>query len=658
MHKYDGEYIVFDVESTLRGPDWNKGHPMWPDNRVVWAGSYHWTGIGTHGLYLRGPYVDREGNDVSYIPPYFSGFTVGHNLKFDLLYALKNKWITPKELFERGVWDTQVVEYILSAQTHTYPSLDECAVKYGGVVKDDRIKEMWDAGVATEAIPAEMIRDYLEGDLKNTNIVFIEQLAKVMAWGLLPLVNSQMNALIAITVMEYNGMHVDLPYLRDNAARLGVEIAELEKGLSDFVAPHLEIADIAGTWNWHSTKDVSLYLFGGTYTTREKELVGKYKNGKDKYKLMDKVHTVPSRILLSPEEYGATKNKLGYYTVDDTVLKNIGMHSTDLILKLRELSKQKETYYENLISMTFPSNHIHANINQAATKTGRLSCNKPNIQNQTGEGGIKKAYTSRFKEGILCEFDFNQLEVGGLALISGDEQLIKDINDGVDMHTELFKSMYGVSPSTGKRKVFKRLSFGLIYGAGPKTLAENAGCTIEEAKKFIRVFYDRYKGVAAYHVKVSREANDGKKLLKEHTKKGLPMHGYLSRTETGRMYLFKEYDNEWKGGVSFSPTELKNWRVQGFSTGDVVPHMLGVVVKYLCMYGHDKYVVPIMTVHDSIEFDVDRNFGNCLNVVGEIRSLLNSTSEEVSKHFSMDIDVNFTVGFGCGKTWGDMKEIA
>lgn len=656
------KYTVVDFETTIRSPISSPAHPMWPDNRIVRAGVLtvddkairRQTTISPSLVDADGGIVAKEG--VVWLLSFknmLKGVVVGHNMKFDLLYALKSEWLTPKEVVNLKVWDTQIAEYLLSAQTSTYPSLDDCAVKYGGVVKDDRIKEMWAAGVPTEKIPEDMLGTYLLGDLENTEKVFVKQWEKAAEWNMLPLIESQMRALLAVTIMEWNGMKVDKNYIDEQSYRLGHEIAAEEKLLSSYVAKYLP--DNYGEWKWNSPKDVSLLMFGGTYTVKEKHLVGKYKNGKDKFKLEDVVYEFPCAVIWHPESAGSVKTKLGYYTVDDKVLKNIGGVVATSILRLRECSKQKETYYENLKGLMFPDGFIYPNLNQCSTKTGRLSCNKPNLQNQTSEGGIKAAYVSRWgKAGRIVEFDYQQLEMAGLAVVSGDEQLTQDINDGVDMHTELYKRMYGRAPSKEERKPFKRLSFGLVYGAGKKVLAEQAGCTIEEAAKFITVFYERYKGVASYHKAIIEEAKVGRKLTKQHTVKGHPVGAYLKVSPTGRMYAFKEYDNEWKGGVSFSPTELKNWPVQGFSTGDVVPHMLGVLVAGLVNSDIGDRALPIMTVHDSMEFDVHVDVLD--EFVERASRVLKNTSALISKHFSIDIPVKLNVGCSVGYNWGDQEE--
>lgn len=648
---------VFDTETTIHSPLVSKAHPCWPANHIVWYGSsvedaplsrcmYAAVGVDEVRSELRG--VIRD-----YV-------LTGHNLKFDLMHLLEGSHITPEQLYQADLWDTQVVEYLLSAQQSSFPSLDSCAVKYGGTVKPSSIKEYWEKGISTEHIPAHEIVPYLEGDVLNTGLVQGAQKKLVERYGMQKLVESQMMALKTLTHMEINGMTIDTEYVNKRCEELGWAVAEGTKILLEHVA----------TSEWpegidflpSSNKHLSTLLFGGNVEWLEKELVGTYKNGNPKYRNVTKSVCLPA--LANTGLAGATKTKLGWYTVDDDVLKNIstgphiitGKVIADLVMQIRKLSKQKETYFENLRSLVFPDGKVHPSLNQCLTKTGRLSCAKPNIQNQTEEGGIKRAYISRWgDDGVLVDFDYSQLEMAGLAIISGDEQLIYDINNGIDMHIELFREMYGRTPTAEERKKFKPLSFGLVYGAGYKTLAANAGCTEAEAKKFIKVFYGRYKGVAEFHKSIVQEAKDKGVLTASHTEKGKPRKAFLKRMDTGRMYMYMEYDNDWNPDPSFSPTELKNWLIQGFSTGDIVPHMVGVIGACLQETDMKDVALPIMTVHDSIVFDVHKNVLD--RATKFIYNILSNTSEIVAEHFGIDIPVKLQVGCKVGPNWQDMEEI-
>jgi DNA polymerase-1 len=405
-----------------------------------------------------------------------------------------------------------------------------------------------------------------------------------------------------------------------------------------------------------STRELSLLLFGGEITVTTRELIGKYKNGKDKYKNIDKKKYYHG--IWDPKGYPISVNKLGWYPVDDDVLKSLltTVDTAPLISSIRhyrDASKQLSTYVDGVSKSIWPGEFIHCNFNHTVTLTGRLSCSNPNLQNQT-DGEIKKVYIPRDPEGMLIEYDYAQLEVVGLAVLSGDHQLIDDLKNGRDIHTELYKDMYHRLPTPAERKKFKPLTFGLIYGAGAKTLAENGGIPLSEAKKFIYTFYTRYEGVKMYHGRMEDNAKLGREVGDTKTEKGIPAGKYVYRTMTGREYEFREYDNEYKHNVSFSPTELKNWPVQGFATGDVVPLVLGHVVRELTASEWYGRILPIVTVHDSIMFEV-RNKNDIVDARNYLDGLMSNTRNLIIERFGFDPGLDFNTESKVGYNW---KELA
>jgi DNA polymerase I-like protein with 3'-5' exonuclease and polymerase domains len=641
---------VFDLETTMYSPVSNPAHPMWNENRIVMAGVQ----MESHGMsyYWCSDKADEYGTDLSSFIYRIKTqpLWVGQNIKFDLLYLLSKEHVNVVELSKYRIWDTQLAEYLLSGQQATYASLDQLAVRYGGEIKDSAVSEFFAAGKGADHVPESMLYEYLKSDVTNTTLVFKGQLELAIKMNMLPLIETQMQALKATTVMEYNGMAMNTKYIDERLETLTAEIAEREFSVAKAVA---SMTPVVG-WSWQSPKDVSLLFFGGDYKHTTVDDAGFYKNGKPKTKRVE--HVMPLTGPHNPESVGATKTKLGYYTVDDNVLGNIGTPLAADIRKLRTLSKQKETYFENIKALLFPSDRIHPNLNHTATKTGRLSCTRPNIQNQTEEGGIKRAYVSRWGDkGQLVDFDYAQLEMVALAYLSNDATLINDINSGVDMHEALYRDMHGRTPTKEERKPFKRMSFGLVYGAGYKVLAVNSGCSEKDAKRFIKVFYSRYSGVKEWHASLVDKANEKRIVTKLHDMvTGHPIAKYTMSSPTGRMYVFREYHNEWKGGMSFSPTELKNYPVQGFATGDVVPFMVGEVVDALLRSDMVHDAVPIMTVHDSMLFDVkkeivDKFITRCYNV-------LKNTTPLVNKMFKIDLPVTLSVGCSVGNNWQDMTE--
>jgi len=632
-----GGTLTIDLETTMDCPVGNNSaNPMWTGNRIIASGVKWLHGTDVHTCYS--PIgVDKK---VLIDEIELADLVVGHNIKFDLLYIYRNTSnILPR------IWDTQLAAYLLSGQRHLYASLDDLTAEYIGdhALKDDKIKEYWKAGVRTEDIPVTELLPYLRADVNNTEAIFKKQFEEAEQLDILQLIFTQMDALRATIEMNRNGMCVDWGYVSSMCYLYGKTIEDTAD----------KIKSIAGDLDYMSPKQLSLYFFGGEEKYVEREHIGFYKNGNPKYKNIDKVRTVKGKYIPSIEV-----GKSGYYSVDDAVLKGLSSNGDELaalLLIMRDAKKIKETYYEGLNDLRFPSGLIYPNLNHCATKTGRLSATNPNLQNQTDSGNVKRAYVSRFVNGKILELDYSQLEMVALAYLADDKQLIEDINNGRDMHKELYKGMYGRYPTDAERKPFKRFSFLLVYGGGVTTLMSQSGCDRATAKKFINTFYTRYKGVKEYHETITKRANELAVVSYDKTKSG-PQYTYYHVSPTGRHYIFNKYASDYKAGeLTFSPTELKNWPIQGFATGDVVPMMVGILLRELEKAGISSEALLVMTVHDSVVLDTKEEV--CYKAASIAKKTLENAPMYLKTYFNIDFPCQLKVGVEAGNNWQDKSEL-
>ena len=642
-------FVAIDVETTLNGnEDVGLAHPMHPDNRAVAFGV-------CNSMSYDDPYTTYDVEMFEYKLSTLSPDVIlcGHNISFDLMYLYKISTNLKYELQRRPIWDTQLAEYILSAQQTKFASLDELSVKYGLPIKDDGIKKYFAAGLGSDKIPPKELMPYLERDVQNTVHIALRQYQRAIAQKQLPLMLSQMEALHATTEMQFNGLHIDMEKLDQYTVEVVNEYVECRLDLEELANKH-SVEDV------NSPKQWSQFFFGGKKKIRVKEEVGLYKNGKTKYKLVDKTVDVKPFIKYVPDPEKVSA-KTGQISVDDSVLNDMLKHTFDKeairiiegLLKYRELSKQLSTYVQGL-SKHVMDEFIHGKLNHTATVTGRLSSTNPNLQN-ISNNPIKQIFNSRFNDGVIVEVDFNQLEVVALAHVTRDKQLIKDISSGVDIHSALYEGLFGRKPTKEERKPFKARTFQLIYGAGAKAIAKQAGCSLDEAKKFVDVFYTRYPQVAKWHTEFAEQVE--RESTYELNEDGLreKVKTFVLHTETGRKFLFKEYFNEgsWSTRTyNFSPTELKNYPIQGLATGDIVPMMLGIIFRAL--EGRDD-VKMVNTIHDSLMFDVAGSAAT--GFIKEITNILKDTHKYFEERFKVPLALKLNAGVSVGKNWFDMKEL-
>ena len=262
-------YRIFDLETTIHTHLKRKASPFCKDNFVVAAGYKDQGGEVETRYYTREDYnydsgVKPNGNDDPYsiIIPEDVTLLVGFNIKFDLLWS----WRQPDlvAFFKRGgkVWDCQYAEYLLegNVQAAHMVAMDDIIESYGGELKIDEIKALWKAGVNTPDINKDLLLKYLgEGDIPNTEKIFLGQVAKARELGILAGIMSRMDGLCATTEMEYNGLKIDtavakqdMEMLQGELDVLGVQLAE---ALPEF-PPELE-------FNWGSPVMKSCLLYGG-----------------------------------------------------------------------------------------------------------------------------------------------------------------------------------------------------------------------------------------------------------------------------------------------------------------------------------------------------------------------------------------------------------
>lgn len=631
--------IVVDVETTMDSHLPNKASAFDPANSIVAIGQSR---------------VRPERAPVTTF--------VGHNIPFDLCHS-KVTFLKTK-LSNFTVWDTQLAAYLLSGQRLTSPSLDDLCVKYGLPTKDDKVSAYFKAGKGADHVPRKMLLEYLEADIENTGRIAERQMQEAVEKGMLPLIHSQMEALMATTQMTINGMHVNVPYIDATIITLQERVHNCQLELT-------ELAKIHGVPFLDLSKGPQLgkFLFGGRHTEEKRVVVGKYKSGakmgQDRYSIEQHEYLIPpmvSKIVTAvPTWTPFSVDEHNIAKIAETALRR-GVPSIatiiDTVLEHRKCTKLLSTYFLRHKAAIAPDGMLHANFNHTITRTGRLSSSAPSVQN--GEDTIKRAYTSRFgADGTMLEMDYNQLEIVMLAHLTQDKQLIADISSGVDIHSALYEQMHHRMPTKEERKPFKRMSFALVYGGGINALAENASVSITEAKEFRDNFYRRYPGVKKWHDQQVEQAKtlptmvyDGRK-----TEAGYPSHTLERVSETGRRYTFHQYDSGYgkKGAVGFSKTELVNYPVQGGATGDIVPLVLGKLFRVLSVKEHlaDKCLM-VCTVHDSVLFDVHNSvLEECITL---IKSVMENAPAYYKETFGVDFKQKLSVGVSTGDSWGTLKE--
>jgi DNA polymerase I-like protein with 3'-5' exonuclease and polymerase domains len=234
------------------------------------------------------------------------------------------------------------------------------------------------------------------------------------------------------------------------------------------------------------------------------------------------------------------------------------------------------------------------------TQTGKIditgNSSKPNLQNIQKKGEEGKILRSCFvpKEG--CKFvlaDYSQIELRIAAELSGDETMLKILNDPHgDIHVSTASQMFKIAydkVTSELRRAAKTLNFGIIYGMSAKTLSDRLGCSIDDAKNHLVKYSEAYPTLMAWLEKTGTDAFE----------KG------FTKTIGGRIRWFPSLnpnDEDFKSKKAFYERVGRNHPVQGCSA-DMTKLSMIYLDKHL-----DKYDASIVnSVHDELCIEVPFN---------------------------------------------------
>ena len=286
------------------------------------------------------------------------------------------------------------------------------------------------------------------------------------------------------------------------------------------------------------------------------------------------------------------KGKTGFSTASPELQKIKGLHPIiEKTEEYRELFKLKTTYLDTLPNLIDRKSRIHTTFNQAVTATGRLSSSEPNLQNVPTRTDLGQLIRTAFEaeEGYkLVSADYSQIELRIAAHLSGDVRMITTFLSNEDIHTATAARInrVDIGKVTDKmRRAAKALNFGIIYGMSTFGFSQSAGVSQDEAKEFIRKYFENYSQVAQFLEEVKISAHE---------------KGYIE-TELGRRRYIPEINSTNIQLRSQAERMAINMPIQGLAAD---------IIK-LAMIEADKLISRkyfkarmILQIHDELLFEV------------------------------------------------------
>ena len=291
-------------------------------------------------------------------------------------------------------------------------------------------------------------------------------------------------------------------------------------------------------------------------------------------------------------------SKGGLSTREDILVSLSGAHPcVEKLLEFRALNKIYGTYTSPMLAMAKDSadQSIHTDFKQTGTTSGRFSSINPNMQNLPAQGEwsekLRKAFVAR--EGFkLVGMDYSQIELRIMADMSRDNLLIKDFNDGLDIHTAtaariLEKEIEDVTKK--ERSIGKTVNFAILFGQTPFGLSSLLKIDSKVALEYIKNYFEHYLGVEEYIRTLEKEAY---------------RKGYV-QTMFGTTRMIGGIRSKNIRMNKAAKREAVNMPIQG-SEADIMK--LGMVkLDELIAKGFNNDAHILLQVHDELVFEVARD---------------------------------------------------
>ena len=511
---------------------------------------------------------------------------IGHNLKYDIK-VLNNYNISVKG----PLFDTLIAHYLINpdmrhgmdilAETYlgykTKPISDLIGKKgkNQGIMRDVDLSLQKEYAVEGSDITLQL-KHHFEKELIKSNTMSLFKEVEI------PLVS-------VLSSMECEGINLNIKFLAKLSKEFQVEINLLEKEIFSQAGENFNIA---------SPKQLGLILF-------------------EKLKLIEK----PKKTKTG--QYSTSEEVLSYLSKDHEIIDNI--------LQWRSLQKLLNTYVEALPrEMNFETKRVHTVYNQAVASTGRLSSNKPNLQNipvRTKRGQqIRKAFISRDNNHLIVAADYSQIELRIIAALSEDPDMISAFKNGEDIHQSTASKVFNVpltEVSSEQRSNAKTINFGIIYGVSAFGLSQQTNLNRSESKELIEAYYLTYPKLRSYMQSQINFARD---------------NGYVS-TVLGRRRYIKDINSANALVRGAAERNAVNAPIQGSAADIIKVAMINIHEKLI---SEDWKSKMLLQVHDELVFDVPKS---------ELKELKIMVKKEMESAFKLKVPL--TVDLGEGEHWLD-----
>ena len=526
-----------------------------------------------HGVYVDTECIDDKAEEMMQ-ELFDKKRVVFHNSKFDL------QWFEYHFNFKfPNFEDTMLMHYMFDENpgTHGLKQLAMNHTPYGDYEAelDNYIQEykkktgILKADFSYSMIPFETMKYYAAMDAVVTFLLFEKFEKAILKNDKLYWVykNLLIEGVRFLKDVESNGVPFDLARLEFGQKRMQEDIDAAVAALESFPEVRAYQKAKGGMFNPNSTVQLRELLF---------DYIGLAPTGK---KTGTGAHSTDAEVL-------------GQLAEEHEVPKHI--------LEIRQKVKIKNTYLDKIIPNLDRDGRLRTGFNLHGTTSGRLSSSgKLNMQqlprdNPTVKGCIKAKAGHK-----IVAMDLTTAEVYCAAVLANDKGLMNVFKSGGNFHSTIAKQVFKLPCEVDevaelygdKRQQAKAVTFGIMYGAGPKKISEQvtkdsgSEFTMQEAQMVIKDYFEAFPNLR-------RWLNDMQKFIQAN--------GFIY-SHFGRKRRLPNVFSQDKGIAAHEVRSGVNALVQSVSS-DI--NLLGAIdtQKYIRKTGMKAKIFAL--VHDSILAEV------------------------------------------------------
>lgn len=600
----NGRFLVLDFETDNE----NKGSALVDDNDIVLA---CWQVCEADGTIVKkahcfgGIYEQQELlDDIASVD-----FVVAQNAKFEAQWLKR----CGAELRDILFYDTMLAEWVMDGNRRNPRDLNALAKKYGVPGKLDLIAKLIKCGVQTRDINPRWLLSYCHDDVQATRQVFLRQrvaLSEAQQWNL-----AHVRFLTCATLadIEFEGLCLDPERVREEYLR----VVTLRESYGK------RLAKLTGGINLNSPDQLAAFLYGKLGLAEATDYKGK-----------------PIR---TPGDKPSANAKTMAMLKPVTRKQRYFLHLYKAYNKATSLLEKNLDYFK--LTCEQKGGVFHGELKQGVVETHRLASSgipilfkglkkTKSVQLQNVPREYKRLFCSGDEDYVVFEADGAQLEFRAAVDLGHDEVGLQEITNGTDIHTFTAKELYdngdpemlSLADPKDRRQEAKKSTFRPLYGGSRGSPALVAYC---------EYFKNKYQGISTTQRNWELRCIDKKQFT----------------TPYGMVFYFPDIKMRRDGTSNFT-TQIYNFPVQGFATGEIIP----IAMVYFWHRTRDLRVKLFLTVHDSIVAKVHKDDVKEVEAIAK-QCLTYDVYEFLDRVYNYKFHVPLGLESKYGTHWGEGKGI-